>query len=404
MSATTAPVTLRSAILTGVATALVGVLLCLAAVVLAGASPDLDALRVATRAWLVAHGSGVSAAGVDYTVLPLGGVLAAVALVAVPTAAVAARRDVPEPGVLLAGTAGAYGVVAALAAALAGTGGDEVTIGLVRGTFAAFVVAAIGAWAGISVHARHRVRWWPTENAAVRAVVRAAAAGVASLLLAAAVLYVVLLAVHLPRAADLWAGLAPTGTGAVGLAAVSVAVVPNLVLWTLSAMIGPGFALGADTSVDLTGVHLGAVPALPTLAAVPSPGELPGWTVLLGLVPLLAGAWAGWRLQAPEGTGLPERIGLGAASGAVAGAAAGVLVAVSGGSVGAQRLADVGPPAWTPLLVAVPVLALGGALGQALTHYRDVRAGHDDAPADRPSRRPRLRFRDEPAGPARRDR
>lgn len=403
MSATTAPVTLRSAILTGVATALAGILLCLAVVVLAGASPDLDALRVASRAWLVAHGSGVSADGVDYTVLPLGGILAVVALVAAPTA-VAARRDVPEPGVLLAGTAGAYGVVAALVAALAGTGGDDVSVGLVRGTFAAFVVAAIGAWAGISVHPRHRVRWWPTENAAVRAVVRAATAGVASLLLAAAVLYVVLLAVHLPRAADLWAGLAPTGTGAAGLAAVSVAAVPNLVLWTLSAMIGPGFALGADTSVDLTGVHLGAVPALPTLAALPSPGELPGWTVLLGLVPLLAGAWAGWRLQAPEGTGLPEQVGLGAAAGGLAGAVVGVLVALSGGSVGAQRLADVGPPAWTPLLVAVPVLALGGALGQALTHYRDVRAGHDDALQDRPSRRPRLRVRDEPAGPARRDR
>lgn len=402
MSATTAPVTLRSAILTGVATAVAGVLLCLVAVVLAGASLDLDALRVATRAWLVAHGSGISVDGVDVTVLPLGGMLAAVALVAVPTA-VATRRDVPEPGVLLAGTAGAYGVVAALAAALAGTGGDDVSIGLVRGTFAAFVVAAIGAWAGISVHPRHRVRWWPTENAAVRAVVRAATAGLASLLLAAAVLYVVLLAVHLPRAADLWAGLAPTGTGAVGLAAVSVAAVPNLVLWTLSALVGPGFAVGAETSVDLTGVHLGAVPALPTLAALPSPGELPGWTVLLGLVPLLAGAWAGWRLEAPEGTGLAERVGLGAAAGALAGAAAGVLVAISGGSAGAQRLAEVGPPTWTPLLVAVPVLALGGALGQALTHYRDVRAGHD-APEDRPSRRPRLRVRDEPAGPARRDR
>ncbi|TCI97800.1 DUF6350 family protein [Aeromicrobium sp. IC_218] len=402
MSATTAPVTLRSAILTGVATALAGVLLCLAAVVLAGASPDLDALRVATRAWLVAHGSGITVDGVAITVLPLGGMLAAVALVAVPTA-VATRRDVPEPGVLLAGTAGAYGVVAALAAALAGTGGDDVSIGLVRGTFAAFVVAAIGAWAGISVHPRHRVRWWPTENAAVRAVVRAATAGLASLLLAAAVLYVVLLAVHLPRAADLWAGLAPTGTGAVGLAAVSVAAVPNLVLWTLSAMVGPGFALGTETSVDLTGVHLGAVPALPTLAALPSPGELPGWTVLLGLVPLLAGAWAGWRLEVPDGLGLPERVGLGAAAGALAGASAGVLVAISGGGAGAQRLAEVGPPTWTPLLVAVPVLALGGALGQALTHYRGVRAGHD-APEDRPSRRPRLRVRDEPAGPARRDR
>jgi hypothetical protein len=402
MSATTAPATLRSAIVTGVLAALVGVALCLAAVLLAGGALDLATVRVALRAWLVAHGSGIAVDDVDFSLLPLGGVLAAVVVVAVPTALVA-RREVPEPGLLLAGAAGAYGVVAALAAAVAGTGGGDVSIGLVRGTFAAFLVAAIGAWCGVSVHARHRARWWPTEDERVRAVVRAAGAGVGTLVLAAAVLYVVLLAVHLPQAADLWAGLAPSGTGAVGLAAVSVAAVPNLVLWTLSAMLGPGFALGADTSVDLTGVHLGAVPALPTLAALPSPGELPGWTVLLGVVPLLAGLWCGWRLHAPDDADLPTRIGLGAAAGALAGLVVGVLVAISGGSAGADRLADVGPPAWTPLLVAVPVLALGGALGQALTHYRGVRAGHD-APDDRPSRRPRLRFRDEPAGPAGRDR
>ncbi len=402
MSATTAPVTLRSSLVTGVAAALTGIVLCWLAVVLAGGGLDLDGLRVALRAWLVGHGSGVSVGGTAYGLVPLGGVLVAAVLVAVPTA-VATRRPVPEPGVLLAGTAGAYGVVAALAAAVAGTGGGDVSIGLVRGTFAAFLVAALGAWCGTSVWAEHRVRWWPTEHEVVRAVVRAACSGAGLVLAAAAVVYVVLLATHLDRAADLWAGLAPTGGGALGLAAVSVALVPNLVLWTLAALLGPGFALGADTSVDLTGVHLGEVPALPTLAALPSPGELPGWTVLLGVVPLLGGMWAGARLRRPEDADLPRRLALGAGAGALAGLGLGVLVALSGGSAGADRLADVGPPTVTPLLVAVGVLALGGALGAALTHYRGVRAGHDDALEPRPSRRPRLRLRDEPPGPARRD-
>ena len=48
-------------------------------------------------------------------------------------------------------------------------------------------------------------------------------------------------------------------------------------------------------SVDLTGAQLGAVPGFPVLAALPSPGEFPGWVFLLGLVPLAAGAVAGWR-------------------------------------------------------------------------------------------------------------
>ncbi len=98
-------------------------------------------------------------------------------------------------------------------------------------------------------------------------------------------------------------------------------------------------------------------------------------------MPLLAGAWAGWRLEAPDGTGRPERVGLGARRARWPVPAVGVLVAISGGGVGGAAPGRRRPPTWTPLLVAVPVLALGGALGQALTHYRDVRAGHD-APED----------------------
>jgi hypothetical protein len=151
------------------------------------------------------------------------------------------------------------------------------------------------------------------------------------------------------------------------------------------------------------------VPAFPPLAALPEPGEFGGWVFLLGLVPLLAGAVAGYRTEPPplaehtidesvgdsQESALLHRVMHGAAAGAVAGLLIGIAVAVSGGGIGPGRMTDAGPPVLTPLLVAVPVLAMGGALGAVLAHYRGAR--------DRTRRRPRLRWWHQPPGPDRRD-
>jgi hypothetical protein len=116
------------------------------------------------------------------------------------------------------------------------------------------------------------------------------------------------------------------------------------------------------------------VPGFPLLAALPTPGEFPGWVFVLGLVPLAAGIISGWRVVPAHRTTLPERLALGAGAGAIAGLVLGVLIGVSGGAIGPGRLAEAGPPMFTPLLVAVPAMALGGALGAALNHYRGTRA------------------------------
>ena len=166
--------------------------------------------------------------------------------------------------------------------------------------------------------------------------------------------------------------------GGLALAVMCLLSVPTLVLWATSVLIGPGFVLGTDTSVDLTGSHLGAVPGFPPLAALPAPGEFSGWVFVLGLVPLLAGIVAGFKTDPPvpgdSDSALLHRLGHGAAAGAVAGLVVGLAVAVSGGGIGPGRMADAGPPVLTPLLVAVPVLAMGGALGAVLAHYRGARA------------------------------
>ena len=109
---------------------------------------------------------------------------------------------------------------------------------------------------------------------------------------------------------------------------------------------------------------------------------------------------AGWRVEVRDRDDLLSRIGLGAAAGRFAGVVLGLMIAVSGGAIGPGRMADAGPPALTPLLVAVPVMALGGALGAiCATIVVPVPRQPEDAST---SRGPRLWKRDKSPSPDRR--
>jgi hypothetical protein len=354
-------------------------------------------VRSSVRAWLVSVGSGLDADQVSLGLVPLGASLLCIALVAV-TAAWVASEPVEELGAFSATTAGTLGVIAGIASSATNSG--DIHTSVVRAAFGAFAVGGLGAALGAGLRHRSVDRLWFTANRDVRAVVRAAVPGVLGVLGASAAIVLVLLVLHLPRASDLWAALDPGFGGGFALAVICVLAAPTLVLWTAAALIGPGFQLGTHTSVDLTGAQLGSVPGLPILAALPSPGAFPGWVIVLNLIPLAAGVLAGWRVDQGERDDLLVKVGLGAAAGAVAGFVLGVLVGVSGGAIGPGRMADAGPPALTPLLVAVPVMALGGALGAVLAHYRGTRAKR---PSDTSSTgRPRLWKRHQSPGTDRR--
>ena len=354
-------------------------------------------VRSSARAWLVSVGSGLDAGQISLGVVPLGATVLCIGLVAV-TAAWVASEPVEELGAFSATTAGALGVIAGIASSATNSG--DIHTSVVRSAFGAFAVGGLGAAFGAGVRHRSADRLWFTANQDVRAVVRAAVPGVLAVLAASAGIVLVLLVLHLPRASDLWAALDPGFGGGFALAVICVLAAPTLVLWTAAALIGPGFQLGTHTSVDLTGAQLGSVPGLPILAALPSPGAFPGWVIVLNLIPLAAGMLAGWRVDKGGREDILVKAGLGAAAGAVAGFLLGVLVAVSGGAIGPGRMADAGPPTLTPLLVAVPVMALGGALGAVLAHYRGTRATR---PSDTSSTgRPRLWKRHQSPGTDRR--
>ncbi len=407
---------LRPAFLTAGLSVVLGIALSGALTLLAqgGGSSVIGLLRAAVQGWLVAQGSGVDVEGTSIRLVPLGATVL-VGLVVALSARWVVADPVEELGPYAASVAGTCGAVAAVLSAV--TNASDVNTSVVRAAFGAFAVGGIGSAIGAAhKHGRTEMLWF-TDRADVRAVVRGAWAGVATLLASAAALLVALLVVHLDRAADLWALLNPDVAGGLALAAMCLLSVPTLVLWATSVLLGPGFVLGTDTSVDLTASHLGAVPGFPPLAALPAPGEFAGWVFVLGLLPLVAGIVAGFRTEPPSrpdtetseaadesGSVLLNRLLYGTAAGALAGLAVGLAVAVSGGGIGPGRMAEAGPPLLTPLLVAVPVLAMGGAVGAVLAHYRGARAPQQSGqPSDGSSRRPRLRWWHQSPEPDRRD-
>ncbi|GAA3543033.1 hypothetical protein AFL01nite_10520 [Aeromicrobium flavum] len=359
----------RPAILTAVASAVISVLIAGVAASAAGvAGSTVDVVRTAVRAWLVAVGATLTTGQTRIDVVPIGATILVIALVLTLTR-LALRTAIVDPGAFGAMTGGVAGVLAGICSAATMT--DAHSTSFVRAAFGAFVVvglpAAWGAsrrsgiaWLGLAP------RWTPVADGA--------ATGVIGLLGGATALTLVMLVLHLDRAADLWATLDPGGPALLGL--MCLLALPTLVLWTTSVLLGPGFTLGDDTSVDLAGSALGQVPGFPPLAALPDPGPFGGWVVVLTLIPLAAGVAAG----VVAFTGIPARqrawgraAADGALAGAVGGLVVGVLVETARGGLGPGTLQSAGPAAWQSLLVAVPLLAAGGALGAIGAHYRSAR-------------------------------
>ncbi len=159
--------------------------------------------------------------------------------------------------------------------------------------------------------------------------------------------------------------------GAIVVTLGQLAYIPTLIVWAISWIAGPGFAIGTGSAVSPVGSDLAVVPSIPVLGAIPDASN--AWLLLVALLPVAAGALGGWfarsRLHAaiegadPRGESsdamasrLATTLGLAVVSAA---AAAGMAFAASG-SIGPGRLTDVGPQPG-PIALAVGVEVLIGA-------------------------------------------
>ena len=315
-------------------------------------------LRTALAGWLLGHGVPLHTETGPLGLAPLA--LTVLALWRLTRAGVHVSRAIgardtrsPRRALLAAGAVGvAYTLLGALAAVLVGTGGPKVSLIRAGATFA--VVGTLAALVGairITAVTRLLVTRLPGP---VRDGVRTGL--VAGLLLLGAGAGAAGLAVATGGgdAADMIGAYRTGVAGQAGITLVSVAYAPNAAVWSTSYLLGPGFAVGTDTAVRTSEVSVGALPAVPLLAGLPR-GPVDGFGALLLAVPVLAGMVAGWllarrvaRLAGPERAAQrwAEVLAPAVLAGPVAGVVLGVAAAVSGGPLGAGRLAQVGPVGW----------------------------------------------------------
>lgn len=230
----------------------------------------------------------------------------------------------------------------------------------------------------------------------VRIVVRIGAGAAFGLLAVAGVLVAALITVDYATIAGLYQSLGSGIDGGIALTVAELSLIPNLVIWGAAWLLGPGFAIGAGSSVAPTGTLLGPVPGIPLLGALPS--EAQPFGALWLVVPVLIGFLGSWlvvptrsstawnphagREDVRTAWWFPAVIGVG--SGAVGGVVLGLLAWWSGGAVGPGRLAEVGPDPWAVGGVAALVFGIGAIAGAYSARARS-RPDVDDGASARPS-------------------
>ena len=340
-----------------------------------------DCARTAGQVWLAAHGTALDLADGRFDLTPLGLTLLPLALLVRAGRATSRHRratSVRQAARAAASVAVPYAALCAGVAALSATASLRPSV--LSAALAGLAVGVVGAGAGALRPDRPWRAAWLRLGDRTRRTLPAAVAAVSTLLAGGALLVAGSLLGHVGRAVELSEAVAPGAVGGAGLLLLGLAYVPNAVVWGASWLAGPGFALGTGTAVGPFAHELGAVPALPLLAALPA-GEVAAWVGVLALgVPLAAGAVAGRVLHRSSNT--PSRIGAVldvAATAGWSGAAAAVLALLAGGSLGGARLAEVGPSA-TRLGLAVAVEVAVGALAAGLLLRR--RAGRAEQQQD----------------------
>ncbi|MFD6447979.1 DUF6350 family protein [Promicromonospora sp. NPDC060204] len=340
-----------------------------------------SAIDVATGLWLLGHGVPLTADDVTITLAPLG--IAALALFAVYASAKRfAATSVPA---WAAGTV-TYGLCTTAVAALAGSApGWSLALALPAG----LVMGGLGMALGILARpdaptpaelgeraevVAQRLTGFDLVPATLRLGLRGGAVVVALLTGAAALLVVAWALAGRATSSDIVTALEPGWTGGIVFAVAQLALLPNLLLWAVAWLAGPGFAVGEGTSFTVFGTVSGPLPAVPLLGALPGEdwaNPVSAWAPLLVVACGVVAALFVWRRLEPS---LVRWSDVGWVLGGIV-VVPGVFVLLgqlaAAGAAGPGRLAEVGAdPLVTAGLVAAEVG--GGAMAVLLGAKLDV--------------------------------
>ena len=335
-----------------------------------------DALGIASAGWFLGHGASVAVGELSLSLAPLGLWLLALLLTVRGARRLLDRTERSAPGTtwpralvrqVVPGFVLGYAAAGLLAWLLT-------LAGPARPGFAA-VLVVLGipvlalAWAllrryvageecGVVGEWLDRLpRWLPRA-------VRPGVHGAAILLGLGMVLVVIMVAARWSTVSGLHAAVNAGLVGGVVLTAAQLLVLPNLAVFALAWLAGPGFQIADGSTITLAGAHPGLMPMIPVLGAMPSDGAWSGWLILLLSVPVLAGGVIGWLACRSLARLSSWRTKLATALAAVVTSAAGltVLAALGSGAVGVDRLSAVGTRSLVFGAALLGLLVAGAAL------------------------------------------
>nr|WP_221376770.1 DUF6350 family protein [Actinoplanes polyasparticus] len=270
-----------------------------------------------------------------------------------------------------------YSLLGSILALVVDGKGTEVTAG--RAALNFFLIGLAGSLAG-SLRGTDALSVWAGRlPGPLRHGVRTGVIAALFVLAAGAAVTGLSIALGGGQAADMISAYRTGVAGQAGITLVSLAYGVNGSVWAAAYLLGPGFALGTGSIVRLTEVTVGPLPTLPLLAGLPNGPMGAAGTLLLAL-PVLAGLAAGWLLTLrltregketgeketkPREVAWPFVLGSGLIAGPVAGILLGLAAEFSGGPLGDDRMATIGPDPWQVGLLATVVLGVSAALGAA---------------------------------------
>jgi len=290
----------------------------------------------------------------------------------------------------LAGGMGAYGLVGLTLALLPGTSGE--TVHPVVGTlfpalfFAVCAVAGArreaGTWAhlvGVDVTERiaKRSQYERWAGSYAWSVLRACLVAVLSLVAIHALLVSVTLAIRWADAVRMYQLVDAGPVGGTMITLLEIGYLPAMIGWAVAWSAGPGFSVGSQSLYSAFGTTTAPLPALPAFAALPAPWE--PWHQAFVLLPVLAGAVAGWwllregenhlddwmvrRVKTRWMSLLASTAVLALLLGVVSGLMTMVPLALTSGSMGVGTYTVIGSNVWLVSPAVAGWIALGGFVG-----------------------------------------
>lgn len=186
---------------------------------------------------------------------------------------------------------------------------------------------------------------------------RAGTAVVLALAAVAAIATAALIAINWVDAIKLYQGLQLSFMGTLVISFGQLAILPNLIIYAMSWFTGVGFSLGVGSTVSPLAVELGPLPAIPLLTAIPAVTD--SFMIVLVLVTLLSAFFATIlvkpytaQLRFDYASTTTAALSLGIGIGLVAALEMLFLALLSAGSIGPERMSQIGINPWLVFVVS----------------------------------------------------